>query len=171
MLSTIVRDGKELTVEAKLDRRPLEIIRPEFDSKPVEVADSEHDPLSLLLTLAQAGGDRLKPDDTDELAGVHLREATWEVVDSGEDQVIFRRSLPALGVEVTKRYRLAKAPADDDSPDAPEYHLFLDVELHNLSDEKQTLAYRLEGPTGLPLEGAWYATKISRTGARPACAT
>ena len=61
---TVVRDGKELSIEAKLDRRPLEIIRPEFDSKPLEVADKEHDPLSLLLTLAQAGGARLKPDDT-----------------------------------------------------------------------------------------------------------
>ncbi len=101
--------------------------------------------------------------DTDELDGVRLREATWQVVDSDEEHVTFRRSVPALGVEVTKRYRLAKAPVDDDSPDAAEYHLYLDVELHNLSSEKQTLAYRLEGPTGLPLEGAWYATKISRT--------
>jgi YidC/Oxa1 family membrane protein insertase len=160
---TVVRDGKELSIEAKLDRRPLEIIRPEFDSKPLDVADKEHDPLSLLLTLSQAGGERLKLDDTDELAGVHLREAPWQVDESDEDHVVFSRSLPALAVKVTKRYRLAKAPADADSPDAPDYHLFLDVELHNLSDKKQTLAYRLEGPTGLPLEGAWYSIKISRT--------
>jgi YidC/Oxa1 family membrane protein insertase len=159
---SVVRDSKEISIEAKLDRRPLEIIRPEFDSKPLDVADQEHDPLSLLLTLSQAGGARLKVDDTDELPGVQLREVAWEIVESDENQVVFRRKLPALAVEVTKRYRLAQAPADA-GPDAPDYHLFLDVELHNLSDEKQTLAYRLEGPTGLPLEGAWYATKISRT--------
>ena len=106
---TVVRDGKELSIEAKLDRRPLEIIRPEFDSKPLEVADKEHDPLSLLLTLAQAGGARLKPDDTEELAGVQLREAPWQVVSSDEQQVTFRRTLPALAVEVTKRYTLGQS--------------------------------------------------------------
>ena len=159
---TIVRDAKEISIEAKLDRHPLEIIRPEFDSKPLDVADKEHDPLSLLLTLSQAGGTRLKLDDGDELDGVHLREAPWQVVESDEEHVVFRRTLPKLAVEVTKRYRLAKAPADA-GPDAPDYHLFLDVELHNLSSEKQTLAYRLEGPTGLPLEGSWYAVKISHT--------
>ena len=72
---------------------------------------------------------------------------------------------------MTKHYTLAKAPADTDSPDAPEYHLFLDVQLRNLSDEKQTLAYRLEGPTGLPLEGAGTRPRSAARGARPACAT
>ncbi len=160
---SLVRAGAKVDVEAKLDRRPLEIIRPEFETKPVDVADAPHDPLSLLLSLSQAGDSRLKADEEEELPGARLRDTTWEVVESDTDHVVFRRRLPALGVEVTKHYRLAKAPADADSPDAPDYHLFLDVELHNLSDEKQTLAYRLEGPTGLPLEGAWYATKISRT--------
>ena len=172
---TIVRDSKELSLDAKLDRRPLEIIRPEFESKPLDVADTEHDPLSLLLTLSQAGGARLKLDDEDELAGVQLLTATWEIVRNDpnftkddvivpdEDQVTFQRVLPALHVKVTKHYWLAKAPTNVDSPDAAEYHVFLDIKLENLSDDKQTFAYRLEGPTGLPLEGAWYATKISRT--------
>jgi YidC/Oxa1 family membrane protein insertase len=159
----LLRAGAKLDVQTKLDRRPLEIIRPEFDSKPVDVADAEHDPLSLLVSLAQAGDSRLKANEEEELPGAQLRDATWEVVESDTDHVIFRRRLPALGVEVTKHFRLAKAPADADSPDAPDYHLLLDVQIQNVADEPQNVAYRLDGPTGLPLEGYWYATKISRT--------
>ncbi len=36
------------------------------------------------------------------------------------------------------------------------------VEVRNSGEEAHKLAWRLEGPTGLPLEGAWYAMKIGR---------
>ncbi len=46
----VARGDEKLEVQVKLDRRPLEIIRPELDSKPVDVADGDHDPLSLSLS-------------------------------------------------------------------------------------------------------------------------
>ena len=154
------RNGAPLKVTCKLGRRPLEIIRPEFDSKPVDTVSREHDPLSLLLTLEQAGKRHLEKDH-DELTGIDLRSGNWEVVESSIDEVVFRRRLDKLSLEVTKRYRLAKAVGDN--PDAPDYSLLFDVEIRNLADQAQDVAYRLDGPTGLPLEGAWYATKISHT--------
>ena len=38
----------------------------------------------------------------------------------------------------------------------------LDVEVENTGDAPQSVAYRLDGPTGLPLEGWWYTHKISQ---------
>ena len=40
------------------------------------------------------------------------------------------------------------------------YHLDMELELRNVSDSPQRLAYSLSGPTGLPLEGWWYSAKI-----------
>ncbi len=156
------RKDQPLKLSLKLGRRPLEIIRPEFNSKPVDPAAAEHDPLSLLLTIERAGKRRLN-STAQELTGVNLRNGNWEVVQSSVDEAVFRRRLESLGLEVTKRYRLAQAKAPDDNPDSPDYSLLFDVQLRNISDKAQPVAYRLDGPTGLPLEGAWYATKISHT--------
>ncbi len=156
------RNDQPLKLSFKLGRRPLEIIRPEFNSKPVDVVASEHDPLSLLMTIEQAGKRRLGKEH-EELPGVHLRDGNWEVVRSSIDEAVFRRRLEKLALEVTKRYRLAKAEPPDDNPDSPDYNLLLDLQIRNISDKTQDVAYRLDGPTGLPLEGAWYATKISHT--------
>ena len=38
------------------------------------------------------------------------------------------------------------------------------VEVENNGAEPREVAYRLDGPTGLPIEGAWYASKISPNG-------
>ncbi len=40
----------------------------------------------------------------------------------------------------------------------------LQVQLENQGAEARQLAYRLDGPTGLPIEGAWFANKISPNG-------
>lgn len=161
----VQRQDQELTIEVPLARRPLEIIRPEFDTKQVNVAGKKHDPLSLLVSLVQVGDQKLDSEDDQDFLGVDLRKATWETAEATEDLVVFRRRLPKLGVEISKRYRLAKGPAGDPSPNAPEYHLMLEIDIRNLAEEPREVAYRLGGPTGLPLEGIWYAmnTKISRT--------
>ncbi|MEK6249139.1 MAG: YidC/Oxa1 family insertase periplasmic-domain containing protein, partial [Planctomycetales bacterium] len=42
-----------------------------------------------------------------------------------------------------------------------------DLEFINHRDESRTVAYRLDGPTGMPTEGWWYARKISRSSGLP----
>ena len=83
---------------------------------------------------------------------------------SGADFVTFRKPLPKLGLEVTKTFRLAQVPAAEAADaDYPAYHLTLEIAIANTSDQPHEVAYRLDGPTGLPLEGYWYANKVSRT--------
>ena len=56
--------------------------------------------------------ERVLADDDKELNGVDLRNGAWEVAQTAEDMVRFRKELPGLGIEVSKTYRLAKAPAE-----------------------------------------------------------
>ena len=118
---TVARDGKELTLSAKLRRRPLDVIQPE-----------DGDPLSMLLTLQQYDGEKISDADkkeqeewdaqdkerkkgTDEeeaslrdsryfgplareLKGVNLRTANWKVIPTGRKDVAqFRRSTAREG--------------------------------------------------------------------------
>ncbi|MDY0165455.1 MAG: YidC/Oxa1 family insertase periplasmic-domain containing protein [Thermoguttaceae bacterium] len=171
---SVQRSGKELQLPATLTRRPMEVIRPEGA-----------DPFSVLLTFRQLGAERLprdeeveeEEDDKDphraapeyvarELPGLNLRTGTWEVLDgANQTEVRFRRVLPRWGVEVVKSYRLAEAPPEEQGDaDYKAYHLVVGIEISNLGDRPRTVAYQLDGPTGLPTEGWWYANKLGREG-------
>jgi YidC/Oxa1 family membrane protein insertase len=160
----INREGNPKLLTAELRRRPLQVMRPELDSQPLEIVlPNKHDPLSFLMTIQQFD-DRTLSDDNGELGGVDLRHSAWEVIVASQDIVKFRKVLPKLGLQVTKTYRLAKVPGDQlADADYPAYNLLLDVSIANVGKQTHKVAYRLEGPTGLPIEGAWYANKVSRT--------
>lgn len=166
----VQRAGKTLTLQAVLGRRPMEVIRPEGD-----------DPLSFLVTLHQID-DAMLPDlDPEtyadvrkdkneeivprdplvnaELDGVALREANWELVSATDEEAVFRRK--SRGFEITKTFRLAKASNEGAAdPDFPAYHLRLIVSVRNAGQQAHKVAYQLDGPTGLPTEGDWYANKV-----------
>jgi len=154
----VEREGSELELPLTLARRPLEVIRPEGD-----------DPLSFRLTLAKLDDLELKPsEDTvqvgGELKGVSLWEANWELVSADQRQAKFRRVLPEVGLEIVKHYQLAEVPREHhDNAAYPAYHLVLKIEVHNRDDQPHEVAYQLDGPTGLPTEGEWYARKVSRS--------
>ena len=96
-----------------------------------------------------------------ELPGVSLRDTNWEVGEATESRVVFRRRLPAHQLEVEKIYELAEvAPGQERSRSFPAYHLTLRLAIRNLSPENRQVAYQLDGPTGLPTEGRWYAIKV-----------
>jgi YidC/Oxa1 family membrane protein insertase len=65
------------------------------------------------------------------------------------DLVCFQTALPEQGLVITKTFGLKKAS----------YTLELEINIKNASEKKSKVAYRLGGPRGLVLEGAWYATK------------
>ena len=175
---TVLRDGKELQLTAVLRRHPVYVVGAEED-----------DPLSMLLTLEQIDDLRLdktdggegeaeeeqkKPENKDalrprdesirrELAGIDLRAADWVLVESDRLRAVFRRRLPEFGLEIVKTYRLEEIPEGElQNKDYPAYHLFFEVEIRNIGDRSRKVAYQLDGPTGLPLEGKWYAYKVSR---------
>ncbi|GAB6165828.1 YidC/Oxa1 family insertase periplasmic-domain containing protein [Thermostilla marina] len=125
-----------------------------------------------------------QPDLDVELAGVDLRHANWYLL-SGDadpddpstwptsspamppeprDEAVFAAYFPKAKLVMLKRYRLASVAVEDrDDGDHGDYHLTLDIEIHNLDSRKHTVAYQLDGPTGLPTEGYWYARKMSNS--------
>ncbi|MFM9118196.1 MAG: YidC/Oxa1 family insertase periplasmic-domain containing protein [Planctomycetota bacterium] len=170
----VLRDSQSLNFTVTLDRHPLEVIRPERQSK---LDPEEGFPLSFPMELDTiATGTKSATikrgfkviDDLPSLA-----DARWEIVQADEGSVEFRyrldnEALAAIGqtgaLEIYKRYLLPKLPdnvlADET---AQGYHLELEIEIRTIDSDARQVAYRLEGPNGLPLEGWWY---ISKSGAR-----
>jgi YidC/Oxa1 family membrane protein insertase len=168
---TVERAGvaQPIVFTAKLTRRPLEVVKPESHSYPTPnggVKFLPTDPLSLLMTLDAVGPRSVRPGASEINGLPSLLSSNWEVDQQTEDSIQFSftlddAALKAIGakggLKIVKRYTLAKiaGPAD-----LKAFHLDLRIEIHNLGDEPQTVAYRLQGPTGLPLEGWWYSTKL-----------
>ncbi|MFO0897132.1 MAG: membrane protein insertase YidC [Pirellulales bacterium] len=159
-----IRRGEEQKkLSVTLGRHPLSVIRPEAYGRQLDVVDSSvHDPFSFLLTLAQVDAERA-PDDKAEMPGLDLHTRAWEVVSSTPDSVEFRLPVNRYGLELIKRFKLAQVPAAElSNRDYPGYHLTLEVEMRNTGAAPRSVAYRLNGPNGLPTEGWWFAHKISR---------
>ncbi|MHB8901717.1 MAG: YidC/Oxa1 family insertase periplasmic-domain containing protein [Thermoguttaceae bacterium] len=177
----VKRAGKPLTLQAQLGRRPMEVIRPELAQPHNGNAPEAYDPLSFLLTLHQVDDARLPDLNPDkfqeirkeksredvpsdpavnaELEGVALREANWELVSSSPKEAVFRGK--SQGFEFTKTYRLAETPPEAaGDADFPAYHLELVISVRNLAEAAHEIAYQLDGPTGLPIEGSWHANKV-----------
>jgi len=165
---TVARDGARETLSASLTRRPLEVIRPEAENvllRDDELPPGFVDPPSFLMTLAEVD-DRKAPANS-EIRGLDLRTGTWRLVAQDDQSVTFQRRAGELGLIVTKRYELAKssesAPASN--PNAMLYDLTLEVTVTNSAaagGETRRVAYELDGPNGLPIEGWWFATKVGR---------
>ncbi len=178
-------------IEVKLIRRPLEVIRPER-KKPTTmwipngltdaISWDDNCPPSLLTTLQQVDGEKLRTDEdsdakmeeelTQQLKDVELRRVNWKIDSQASDQpggpitkVAFSCLVPKYQLKLTKTYRLVKADGDAVlDVDARAYHLLLTLQVTNLDKKPHDVAYRLDGPNGLPVEGAWYATKVQKTG-------
>ncbi len=146
-----MRDGKRVELTAVLIRPPLEVVKPEGG-----------DPLSYLLTLDRLDGRKI-PEGSEELPGLTMRTANWKLLPSKDpNEATFQWVLPEQGVEILKRFRLAQVPAkEQQDTNYPAYHLEFSIEMRNAGKQPHTLAFRLDGPTGLPTEGSWYSYKIS----------
>ncbi len=172
----VKRDGAEKKLTANLGVRPLSVIRPELNTDAVnELIPGKHDPLSFLFTLAKVDDDGIDADAdkiNGEIKDLKLRSGKWEgrrpLLSNGNpdpDTVEFSRVLPRWGLTVVKRYQLAKIANNPPTVD-PGYSLTLHVELRNTSKETHSLVYQLDGPTGLPTEGWWYASRIGAAALR-----
>ena len=163
------RAGATVTGEAKLARYPLSVIRPE----PNYLNNRLVGPPSLLLTMHQID-DRVLAAGKTELEGVSLLNGYWAVWDDAKNapleltpaatprtDVTFRAKLPTTGIEVFKRYRLVPK-ASGDYP----YDIAFSIEIRNAGDAPRKVAYRLDGPNGLPTEGWWYVSKSTGEGLR-----
>ena len=154
------------TLVAKLTRRPLEVTRPEIDNIHMRngtVPPGFVDPPSFLLSMATLGGEPLSGNGAKVMED-WLEKGNWTVAAHDQKSVTFERPIPAQNLKLIKRYTLEPVPPGSRSDENyPGYNLRLDVEIQNTGDAPlKEVAYRLDGPTGMPLEGWWYAHKISQ---------
>ncbi len=63
-------------------------------------------------------------------------------------------------LELVKRYRVTKVPADDNSI-SKGYHVDLETVIRNNDEVAHEVALRQEGLNGISLEGWWYSIKLS----------
>lgn len=172
LVLTVIRQGKEVKLaEVALGQMPMSVIRPEKFDIP-----GSSDPLSFLLTLQSLDNAKVSdlfPDATAkenqaklnsylerELPNVALRKGYWEIVENTQEKVVFKYAIPRYGLEVYKTYQLAK----DEKADANSgYHLALTISIKNTGKNARQTSFRLDGPTGLPLEGYWFTHKVWRT--------
>ncbi len=159
---------KNLVYEVTLIRRPLEMLRPERPENQLPGGGFEFgrlSPPSMLMTFETLGGKSLKLTENEFKNIPSLLTNDWKVEDEGDDFVAFSMEVDAPPVEegadptplnVIKRYTLKKAEKDGD----PGYDLNLEIEIQNLGEQPKEIAYRLDGPNGLPLEGWWYSVKL-----------
>ena len=180
---------KDEQVTASLIRRPLEVIRPErkmpnldfIRNGPTDAIDPEANcPRPFLTSLQQVDDDKLRADEDPnakfeeelprELDRVHLRDALWTIESPKTDaagvvtKIVFSCDVPERHLKVTKTYELAKLPGNGATDgDDQAYHLTLSVAITNNDTKKHEVAYRQDGPNGLPMEGSWYvSSKVSR---------
>lgn len=126
-------------------KHPLSVVRPEQRAE-------KQDPLSILVDLSSVDGKVPGGDD--------LREVNWELVESTPSLADFRMTSPS-GLIVRKRYELIQVNNKDAAGDARGYELKFLVSIENPTEQNHKVAYRLDGPTGLPTEAWWYGSKIS----------
>jgi YidC/Oxa1 family membrane protein insertase len=151
-----LRDGTTAACQIETARRPLEVVRPEHRAEPVVVPDDDpHDPLSFLLSLERRDG-RTRREADAELPGQELAGADWATAPTPDGAgVRFTRTLPG-GLAITKEYRIAPPP---EGAAETGHRLALTLTLEAAAGET-VVAYALDGPTGLPTEGWWYAQRI-----------
>jgi YidC/Oxa1 family membrane protein insertase len=126
----------------------IELSDPKFKS------EDQKNQLQLVATTAsEAGSFTLGLKD----AGDDLDRRRWLIVDTPDannadddaQSVTLQTAVPQRGLVIAKTYRLRKGS----------YNLELAIAVRNQGAEPRQVAYRLGGPRGFVLEGAWYSTK------------
>ena len=176
-----IRPGQEVTLQLRRGDEQINDIKVSLTSRPLEVLRSEPrdsltfddmDPLSLRLTLGKIEkGEFVEkfPEMTTDNWEVNIDDASEiptiefsyqpSAVDKEGNSIV-----DEVPPKIVKRFRLVPTPEDElGNGNFKSYHLEFDFEIINQSEEEQSWAYRLDGPTGLPTEGWWYINKIHPT--------
>ncbi|MGV3485797.1 MAG: YidC/Oxa1 family insertase periplasmic-domain containing protein [Planctomycetaceae bacterium] len=151
---------QSLTFNATLTEHPLDLIRLASNGGDDEVPGNLSR-LACRLTLSQLGNKSIQTGKSSIEGLEWLSEALYrhEVKGDGGEQITFSLPLTSkqlLGaasgpITISRSYSLAPGS----------YLIDMSVAVQNSGDQPQKLAYRLEGPCGMTLEGWWYSTKIS----------
>lgn len=154
--------GKPILFSATLSEHPLDLVRLSSTGGADEVIGN-YDRLSCRVTLSQLGTAAIQTGKSSISGLAWIADAVYspevKLSEGVQNNAIFTLPLPVnrLGatatgpLEITRSYKLNPAS----------YMIDMDVAVRNVGEQPQKLAYRLEGPNGVTLEGWWYSTKIS----------
>lgn len=168
--------AQKIAFTVTLRKHPVEVIKPDVSSitGPNGLPQEFVHPPAYLTTLAQLGSLTARENTAQYKSLAEIKEipslihSNWKTTQVSEDEVhfemtLFPSDLKQLGdnrkLRLVKKYKLPKVT--EEMIDADGFHIDYDLEIHNESDESLSVAYKQLGPTGLPLEGWWYAHKIS----------
>ena len=155
----------EITVTAKLSEHPLDLVRLAKDGGADQVAGNLSR-ASCLLTLSQVNRKSIEPSRRNITGLTDPMNLVWDVdsnssvtSDSSSSSAALSLELSASEMSVVNGDAVRLKRSYSLAPGS--YDLGLSIQIDNLSDESQDLAYRLEGANGITLEGWWYSNKIS----------
>lgn len=156
LILKVNREGnaETLTLKAKLGWRPVQVIRPEIDSRPLPVVGKTHDPFSLALQMARIDDQERDTAKALELDAAELKSKPWVGKQIDANTVEFTRELPKHKLRLIKRYELLFLNAEKNQSG---YEIRFSIQIENSGDKERKIAYELGGPNGLPIEGWWYS--------------
>lgn len=166
----IFRDGKKQTLTATLSNHPLDLVRLATTAGIDQVVGNETK-LSCLMKLATVGGKSIGPsmenipgvaDASDliwKLDDVQFGPQNHSVQSTDDGTVVVNLNCPMVPSEtgsemitLSRSYTLHRNS----------YAMDMNVAVTNNGSSPQDVAYRLEGPNGITMEGWWYSNKITR---------
>ena len=131
--------------------------------------------LSFQMALERVGSVSIDSGKEEILKLPSLRNRNWQITrrpSTGDGEQVVELSmelgpneLKKVGqtgaLRIVRRYRLAPNTTSESATRAGNiYHLKMEIEIQNLAQQPQQVAYRLDGPAGLPTEGWWYLYKV-----------
>jgi YidC/Oxa1 family membrane protein insertase len=160
--SSAQAEGTPLVFRATLSQHPLDLVRLARVGGTDQIAGNLSR-LSCLMTLAQVGQKTIGSAERSLAAlpdpELQLWTAEQRQGEDGSQTIVFETTLGSeamspLGAEPVQLRRSFTVHPDS-------FVVDMDVEVVNLGEQPQDLAYRLEGANGVTCEGWWYSNKIS----------
>lgn len=156
-------DASPMTLEyiVELTEHPLDLVRLANTGGADEI-EGNLSRLSCLLTLAQVNRRSVAAGGS-SIAGLNDPATLWwnvtETKQDGAESAEFSVEMSAAEMEAVGGQPVRLNRSYTLRPGS--YAIEMDIQIDNLHDEPQQLAYRLEGVNGVTLEGWWYSNKIS----------
>ena len=164
------RGGESKTFPVVLTEHPLDLVRLATTAGIDQVVGNETH-LSCLMKLATVGSKSIGPSENNLNGVTDASELIWNLEQDDIDDQIGAVAANDEG-DVTVKLRCPMAASETGAAATTlsrsytlhrgSYVLDMDVSVTNDGESPQDLAYRLEGPNGVTMEGWWYSNKITR---------
>ena len=154
-------NSRSVSLTATLTQHPLDLIRLARDGGPDQV-DGNLSRFSCLMTLGQVNRKGIAVGERSIRGAVNPADLFWTAErreQSGSETANFSLEMSAAEMEKIGGEPVRLQRSYTLNPES--YAIDMAVQVDNLGDGPQDLAYRLEGANGLTLEGWWYSNKIS----------